>query len=290
MMAMRQRLLDYVSLMKPIITVLLLITTLSAMFVAAHGVPPAALVRWTMLGGALAAGGASALNQYIDRDLDKQMARTAKRPIPAGRIPPSHALIFGLILSVLSVVVYAAFVNWAAALLALAGNLYYVGFYSLWLKRATPQNIVIGGAAGAIPPVVGWAAVTGSVHVAALFLFAIIFYWTPPHFWALALLKRHEYTRGQIPMMPVVWGEEETRRQIFLYSLIVVALTLLLTPAQVTGMFYLGAAALLGIILLIHAGVLWRGGTNKQAWRMYKYSSYYLALLFLAMVIDRTVR
>ncbi|MBI3242996.1 MAG: protoheme IX farnesyltransferase [Chloroflexi bacterium] len=284
---MRQHLLDYVSLTKPLIVALLLLTTLSAMFVAAGAVPPLPLMGWTMLGGALSAGGASALNQYFDRELDAKMARTARRPIPAGRIQPSRALAFGLALSALSLVVFLLFVNLPAALLSLAGNLYYVLFYTLWLKRATPQNIVIGGAAGAIPPLVGWAAATGSVNVAALFLFAIIFYWTPPHFWALALLKRHEYARGQIPMLPVVWGEAETRRQIFLYSLIVVALTLLLTPARVTGLFYLGAAALLGLILLIHAGVLLRGGTNKQAWRMYKYSSYYLALLFLAMVVDR---
>jgi protoheme IX farnesyltransferase len=161
--------------------------------------------------------------------------------------------------------------------------------YTMWLKRATPQNIVIGGAAGAIPPLVGWAAVTGSINIPALFLFAIIFYWTPPHFWALALLKRNEYERGHIPMLPVVHGEKETRWQIFLYSLLVVALTLLLTPAKVTGLFYFASAALLGGILLILAWILLRGGTNKQAWRMYKYSSYYLALLFLAMVIDTTL-
>ena len=284
---MKQRLLDYLTLTKPLIMALLLVTTLAAMFVAAGGAPSVALVSWTMLGGALAAGGASALNQYIDRDLDAQMARTARRPIPAGRIKPNEALIFGSALSLLSFLIFALFVNWPAALLSLAGNLYYVLFYTLWLKRATPQNIVIGGAAGAIPPLVGWAAATGSINIPSLFLFAIIFYWTPPHFWALALLKRNEYQRGRIPMAPVVWGETETRRQIFLYSLIVVALTLLLTPAQVTGLFYLAAASVLGLILLIHAGVLMRGGTNRQAWRMYKYSSYYLALLFLAMVIDR---
>jgi len=283
----KQRLLDYVALTKPLIVALLLVTTLAAMFVAAEGVLSATLIGWTMAGGALAAGGASALNQYLDRDLDAQMARTARRPIPAGRIKPKEGLVFGLVLSVLSLLVFVVFVNWPAALLSLAGNLYYVLFYTLWLKRATPQNIVIGGAAGAIPPLVGWAAATGSINLPSLFLFAIIFYWTPPHFWALALLKRHEYQRGHIPMAPVVWGEAETRRQIFLYSLIVVTLTLLLTPAQVTGLFYLAAALVLGLILLIHAGVLLHGGTNKQAWRMYKYSSYYLALLFIAMVIDR---
>lgn len=286
---MRQRFLDYLTLTKPIIVALLLVTTLAAMFVAAGGVPGTWLVIWTMLGGALSAGGASALNQYIDRDLDAKMARTATRPIPSGRVKANEALAFGLILSIASVLVYGFLVNWTAAVLSLVGNLYYVLFYTMWLKRRTTQNIVIGGAAGAIPPLVGWAAVTGSVNIPALFLFAIIFYWTPPHFWALALLKRNEYERGNIPMLPVVSGEKETRWQIFLYSLIVVALTLLLTPARVTGMFYLGAASLLGLILLIHAGLLLRGGSNKQAWRMYKYSSYYLALLFLAMVIDKTL-
>ncbi len=283
---MTQRLLDYLSLTKPLIVGLLLVTTLAAMFVAAGGAPALELILWTLIGGALAAGGASALNQYIDRDLDAAMARTARRPVPAGRVAALHALAFGLVLSAASFGVYIVFVNWTAALLALAGNLYYVVFYSLWLKRRTPQNIVIGGAAGAIPPLVGWAAVTGNVNIPALFLFAIIFYWTPPHFWALALLKRNEYERGRIPMLPVVRGEKETRWQIFLYSLIVVALTLLLTPARVMGLIYLGAAILLGAVLLIHAGVLLRGGTNRQAWRMYKYSSYYLALLFLAMVVD----
>jgi len=286
---MKQRLLDYLALTKPLIVALLLLTTLAAMFVAKRGWPSFDLVVWTMLGGALSAGGASALNQYIDRDLDKQMARTARRPIPSGRMAAPHALTFGLVLSVLSVLIYAIFVNWVAALLSLIGNLYYVVFYTLWLKRATPQNIVIGGAAGAIPPLVGWAAVTGGVNIPAMFLFAIIFYWTPAHFWALALLKRGEYARGHIPMLPVVSGERETRWQILLYSLITVALTLLLTPANVTGMFYLGSAALLGAGLLLNAGLLMRGGTNRQAWRMYKYSSYYLALLFLAMVIDTTL-
>jgi len=284
---MAQRLRDYLTLTKPIIVALLLVTTLAAMFVAAGGVPSFGLIFWTMVGGALSAGGASALNQYIDRDLDAQMARTAKRPIPSGRISAQHALIFGLALSVISVLIYGFLVNWTAAFLSLVGNLYYVLFYTMWLKRRTTQNIVVGGAAGAMPPLVGWAAVTGSINIPALFLFAIIFYWTPAHFWALALLKRNEYERGHIPMLPVISGEKETRWQIFLYSLIVVALTMLLTPARVTGLFYLGSATLLGLILLVFAGLLLRGGSNKQAWRMYKYSSYYLALLFLAMVIDK---
>ena len=286
---MMRRLLDYLSLTKPIIMLLLLMTTLAAMFVASGGTPPLDLILWTMIGGALSSGGASTLNQYIDRDLDSEMARTAKRPIPSGRIQPTHALIFGLTLSVLSLIIFVVFVNWLAALMSLIGHLYYVVFYTMYLKRATPQNIVIGGAAGAVPPLVGWAAASGEINIPALFLFAIIFYWTPPHFWALALVKRNDYARGQIPMLPVVWGEVETRKQIALYSLILVALTLLLTPANVTGMFYMIAASVLGLILLVHAVMLMRGGTNIQAWRMYKYSSYYLALLFAAMVVDQFI-
>jgi len=284
-----RRLLDYLALTKPIIMILLLMTTLAAMFVASGGMPPLDLILWTMIGGALSSGGASALNQYIDRDLDREMARTAKRPIPSGRIKAMHALIFGLALSVLSLIIFVVFVNGLAALMSLIGHLYYVVFYTMYLKRATPQNIVIGGAAGAVPPLVGWAAASGEINIPALFLFAIIFYWTPPHFWALALVKRNDYARGQIPMLPVVWGESETRKQIALYSLILVALTLLLTPANVTGMFYMIAASVLGLILLVHAVMLIRSGTNTHAWRMYKYSSYYLALLFAAMVMDQFI-
>ncbi|MGH2521633.1 MAG: heme o synthase, partial [Anaerolineales bacterium] len=284
---LRAALADYLALTKPIIMGLLLTTTLAAMVVAGHGWPPLDLLLWTMIGGALAAGGASALNQVIDRELDRHMTRTAQRPLAAGRVDLAAGLSFGLVLSIASFYVLAAFVNPISALLALAGNLYYVLGYTLLLKKATVQNIVIGGGAGAIPPLVGWAAATGQINIPALFLFALVFFWTPPHFWALALLKRNDYARAGVPMLPVVWGEAETRRHILMYTLLVVALSLLLTPARVAGMFYLLAAAILGAVFIVYALWLFRDGGNKMAWRLYKYSSLYLALIFAALVVDR---
>lgn len=281
---------DYLALTKPVIMLLLLTTTYAAMVVAGGSFPPGGLVFWTMLGGALAAGGSSAINQVIDRQLDRLMSRTSQRPIATGRIDPAAGLAFGLVLCVAAFFVLAVFVNGVSALLALAGILYYVIGYSLLLKRKTVQNIVIGGGAGAIPPLVGWAAVAGHINIPALFLFAIVFFWTPPHFWALALLKRHEYARASVPMLPVVWGEAETRRHIFLYTLLVVALSLLLTPARVAGMLFLASAAVLGLILLGYSLRLLAGGGNRVAWRMYKFSSLYLALLFVAMVVDSIMR
>jgi protoheme IX farnesyltransferase len=280
---------DYFMLTKPIIMVLLLTTTVAAMIVGGHGFPPADLLGWTVLGGALAAGGASALNQVIDRNLDQHMSRTARRPIAAGRIDTGGGLAFGLVLSLASFYVLAVFVNPLAAMLALLGNLYYVLGYSVLLKQATVQNIVIGGGAGAIPPLVGWAAAAGSLNMPALFLFAIIFFWTPPHFWALALLKRNDYARANVPMLPVIWGEEETRRHILLYTLVVVALSLLLTPARVAGLLYLVAAAVLGAGFIVCAVLLLRSDANRVAWRLYKYSSLYLALIFAALVVDRLI-
>ena len=286
---LRAALADYITLTKPIIMVLLLVTTASAMVVAGHGWPPLDLFLWTMLGGALASGGASALNQVIDRDVDQHMTRTARRPLATGRLDVAAGLSFGLVLSIASFYVLAAFVNPASALLALFGNLYYVLGYSLLLKKSTAQNIVIGGGAGAVPPLVGWAAVTGGLNIPALFLFALIFFWTPPHFWALALLKRNDYARAGVPMLPVVVGEAETRRHILLYTLLVVALSLLLTPARVAGTFYLISAALLGAGFLVCAFWLFRDGGNRLAWRLYKYSSLYLALIFAALVVDRFI-
>ncbi|MCC7360229.1 MAG: protoheme IX farnesyltransferase [Anaerolineales bacterium] len=280
---------DYFLLTKPIIVGLLLVTTAAAMVVAGHGWPPADLFWWTMLGGGLAAGGAGALNQVIDRHLDQHMSRTSRRPIAAGRVDTAGGLAFGLALSVASFYVLAVFVTPLAALLALFGNLYYVVGYSLLLKQSTVQNIVIGGGAGAVPPLVGWAAATGRLNMEALFLFALIFFWTPPHFWALALLKKNDYARAQVPMLPVLWGEDETRRHIVLYTLLMVALSLLLTPAGVAGWFYLLAAALLGAGFLFFAVWLWRRQGNKPAWRLYKYSSVYLALIFAALVVDRLI-
>lgn len=258
------------------------------MVVAAEGkaLPPFILLA-TILGGALASAGASALNQYIDRDLDGKMSRTRHRPIPAGRIAPAKALIFGLVLVALSVVVLGALVNWLAATLALIGALYYVIVYTILLKRNTVLNILIGGGAGAMPVLVGWAAATGSLAPGAFILFAIVFYWTPPHSWALALLVNTDYARANVPMMPVARGEEAARTQILLYSIQLFALTLLPLPFRMLGLFYLAAAVALGGGLLVESARLLREKTGAAARRTYKYSTFYLALLFLAMIIDQ---
>ena len=283
---LRQRLGDFYRLNKPIIVLLLLVTTYAGMVVGGKRLPSLELTFWTMLGGALAAGGASALNQYIDREVDKAMQRTAKRPIPSGRMKPAEGLAYGIAACLTAFFLLAGFVNLLAALLSLAGIVYYVVLYSLWLKHATVQNIVIGGGAGAIPPLVGWAAATGSLNIPSLFLFAIIFFWTPPHFWALALVRRNDYARGGVPMLPVVRGEMETRKQVFIYTLELVGLTLLIPLFNLGGSIYLISALVLGLWLI---GVAWRvlkQGGNKIAWTMYRTSSMYLAFLFLAMVID----
>ncbi len=285
----KQRGKDLLQLTKPIIVALLLVTTYAGMVVGAHALPSLSLAFWTMLGGALAAGGSGAVNQYIDRELDTHMTRTAKRPIAAGRMTPAEGLAFGLALLVMSFYFFAGFVNLLAALLALAGMIYYIVLYSLWLKQATVQNIVIGGGAGAIPPLVGWAAATGSLTIPALFLFAIIFMWTPPHFWALALIKQKEYARAGVPMLPVVRGERNTRWQIWLYTLELVALTLLLPVLGMAGSVFWISAILLGAILIYVAWQVWKVGGNKIAYRMYRYSSMYLALLFFALVVDALV-
>jgi protoheme IX farnesyltransferase len=279
---------DYVALTKPGIMTLLLTTTLCAMLIAARGVPPFWLVAVTMLGGVLAAGGANALNCFIDRDIDAQMARTRNRAVAAGRVSPDAALAFGLTLTVASVLVLGVMVNWTAAALALAGNLYYVFVYTKWLKRSTPHNIVIGGAAGAVPPLVGWAAVTGDLSPLAWGLFAIIFAWTPPHFWALALLKQGDYTRAAVPMLPVVSGEAETRRQIVIYTVGLALLCIALTPLGL-GAIYLGAALVLNGIFLWFAIRLYFQPSKRVARQMFFFSLWYLALLFAAAVIDRIV-
>jgi protoheme IX farnesyltransferase len=242
-----------------------------------------------MLGGALAAGGSGAVNQYIDRQLDQRMTRTSKRPIASGRMTAAEGLAFGLGLLFISFYVFAGFVNLTAALLSLAGMIYYVLLYSLWLKHVTVQNIVIGGGAGAIPPLVGWAAATGGLAVPALFLFAIIFLWTPPHFWALALIRTKDYERAGVPMLPVVRGLAETRWQIFLYTIQLVVLTLLMPVLDMAGSIYFVSAIVLGAILLYAAWRVWREGGNKLAWRMYRYSSMYLALLFAALMVDALI-
>lgn len=284
--ALRRRALDFLVLSKPVIVALLLVTTYAGMVVGGRQIPPAALTFWTLLGGALAAGGASALNQYIDRETDKDMQRTANRPIPGGRLKPAEGLAYGLGACLAAFFLLAGAVNLLAAVLSLAGMIYYVLIYSIWLKRLTVQNIVIGGGAGAIPPLVGWAAATGGLNVPALFLFAIIFFWTPPHFWALALVRRKDYARGRVPMLPVVRGEAETRKQILIYTLELVALTLLLPLFSLAGTVYLVSALALGLWLIYAAWRVYKKGGNKTAWKMYRYSSMYLMFLMIAMVVD----
>jgi protoheme IX farnesyltransferase len=256
------------------------------MVVGAGRWPGTEVVLWTMLGGALSAGGASALNQYIDRDLDGRMQRTQRRPFPSGRIGEAQGLSFAIVLCLAGFYTLAMAVNVLSALLSLAGMIYYVVLYSLVLKQSTPQNIVVGGGAGAIPPLVGWAAATGSLSMAAFFLFAVIFFWTPPHFWALALLRRKDYARAGVPMLPVVESERSTAWQILLYSVQLVALTLLLPLAGVGGAGFALAAAAFGIGFIAFAWRLWRHGGNRLAYGLYRYSSMYLALIFAAMVVD----
>jgi protoheme IX farnesyltransferase len=281
---------DFLSLTKPIVVLLLLFTTYGGMVVGQRAWPAFSLTLVTLVGGALAAGGSSAINQYIDRGLDRLMVRTAKRPIAAHRLTPAEGLAFGVALCLLAFYLLAGLVNMLAALLAVAGMLYYVVLYSLLLKNATVQNIVIGGGAGAIPPLVGWAAVTGDLTLSGFMLFVIIFFWTPPHFWALALVRQNDYARAGVPMLPVVRGEPETRWQIFLYTLVLVAITLLLPILGMgQGAVYMGAAGLLGIWLISTAVRVWRGSGNKGAWKMYRYSSMYLAFLFVAMMIDAVI-
>lgn len=277
---------DFLMLTKPIVVALLLVTTYAGMVIGGGRWPSFALTFWTLLGGFLAAGGAGAINQYLDREDDGKMQRTQKRPIPSGRLTPAQGLAFGIGISLLSFYVMVARVNLLAAILSLAGFVYYVVIYSLWLKKATPQNIVIGGGAGAIPPLVGWAAAAGNLHLSALFLFVIIFMWTPPHFWALALVRRNDYARAGVPMLPVVRGEQETRRQIFLYTLELVGLTMLLPLFGLGGTFTLIGAIFLGLWLTSAAWKVWKQAGNKVAWKMYRYSSMYLAFLFMVMVID----
>jgi protoheme IX farnesyltransferase len=278
---------DYYELTKPRIIVLLLITTAAAMVMAARGVPPLGLTLWTLLGGALAAASAGAFNCVIDRDIDLVMKRTMSRPIPQGRITPIAATIFASALGVVSFAMLYVHVNPLAAYLSLSGNLYYVFVYTLWLKRTTTLNIVIGGAAGAVPPLVGWAAVAHQVGTPALALFALVFLWTPPHFWALALMTETDYHKASIPMLPNVRGVARTKIEIFVYSIILVAASLALTPLHIMGMWYFIPAAILGAIFLVDAGKLLFGETKPLARALFSYSLLYLALTCLAMVLDR---
>jgi heme o synthase len=290
----------YIALTKPRIIELLLVTTVPAMVLASRQVPGiqigswAWLVVWTMVGGTLAAGSANSINCYLDRDIDLLMTRTRRRPLPAHEVEPERAVVFGIVLGVISFAVMAWFVNLLAAFLTLLAIAFYVVVYTMILKRTTPQNIVIGGAAGALPPVIGWAAVTGSVQLPAILLFALVLYWTPPHFWALSLRIRKDYAAAGVPMLPVVRGIPETTRQIGLYTILLVAISLILWSVAHMGAIYLAAAIVLGAIFLRQAYVLWRQGTSPerstaQAIRLYKYSITYLSLLMLAVAIDALV-
>jgi protoheme IX farnesyltransferase len=281
---------DLVTLTKPRIISLLLVTTIAPMFITPAGMPSWSQIGWVALGGYLMAGGANAINMWFDRDIDDKMVRTRTRPIPAGRIAAGAALFFGLTLGAVSFVLFWHFVNPLSAWLALGGLAFYVLVYTVWLKRLSPQNIVIGGAAGAFPPMVGWAAMTGSISLGALYLFAIIFYWTPPHFWALALNKQRDYGAAGIPMMPNVHGVHETKRQMLLYTLMLIPLTIMPSVVGITGLLYGVAAILLGVRFV---QLCWRivreDGVTPTTWKLYKYSLSYLALLFVAMAADRWI-
>ncbi len=280
----------YYELSKPRIIVLLLVTTAASMVMAARGVPPPALLFWTLLAGALAAASAGAFNCVWDADIDRVMKRTQVRPIPQGRLSPRDATIYAAVAGALSFAIFFRLVDPLAAWLSLAGNVYYVVIYTMWLKRITPLNIVVGGAAGSVPPLVGWAAVTHTVGAPALGLFALIFLWTPPHFWSLALTTESEYGKAKIPMFPNVYGAERTKREIVYYSLLLVAASLLLYPLHVMGAFYFAAAAVLGGVFVLDALRTWREQTSTlQARKLFRYSLLYLALMCAVMVIDRIV-
>ena len=285
----RQTIANYVDLMKPHVTVLLLGVTAASMAIANQGLPPLVLLIPTLLGGAMAAGSANCINCYIDRDIDLIMGRTQRRSLPSGRVEPQQALVFGIALGIGAFIIFVAFVNLLSAVLACSAILFYVFVYTIGLKRTSTQNIVIGGAAGAVPVLVGWAAITNNLSLPAIWLFAIIFFWTPPHFWALSLLIQKDYEKAGIPMLPVVKGEAETRRQILLYSVIVLAVTLVLFAMGVMGYFYLVGAVILGGGLIYLAIRLWRDQSKKWARTLFWYSNMYLAAIFAIMVLDRVI-
>ena len=277
---------DYVMLTKPRIISLLLVVTFIPMFLAGSQAPSLWLIVWTMVGGFLAAGGANAINQYVDRDIDHVMVRTRKRPLPGGRLTPLQVLWFGIALCVASFVILWWQVNLLTAVLALSGFLFYVFIYSGWLKRRSTQNIVIGGAAGAFPPLVGWAAVANELSLLPILMFLIVFYWTPPHFWALALMRQKEYKAAGVPMLPVVAGDRETHRQIVLYSVLLFLFSVIPVFLRLLGPVYLVLTIILNGIFLWQAVDIWRKPTNANVWRLYKYSLIFLALVFVAMGID----
>lgn len=281
---------DYIALTKPRIISLLLLTAVGGMVLAAKGLPEPVIAISVLLGGYLAAGGAHALNHYLERDLDRAMDRTSQRPVASGRVSPTRALVFGVALNIAAFLLLATIVNVPAAIITMSGTVIYVFVYTIGLKRSTPQNIVIGGAAGAVPPMVGWVAVTGSLDLAAWYMFAIIFFWTPPHFWALALLMKDDYAKAGVPMLPVVASVNETKWQILLYTLVLVALTFMFFTTKVVGLVYMAGAILLGgVFVFYNVRLLWREGING-AKASYLYSLLYLALLFSTIMIDAIVQ
>ena len=277
---------DYVALTKPRIISLLLVTALGGMFLAAEGSPETSLILVVLGGGALAAGGANALNHWLDRDIDSLMVRTSDRPVVVGRVQPERALAFGIALNAVSAVMLVTLVNPISAALTMSATLFYVFVYTKGLKRTTPQNIVIGGAAGAVPPLVGWTAVAGSVELPALYLFAIVFFWTPPHFWALGLMLKDDYARANVPMLPVVAGVAETKKSIFLYTLLLAALSMMFFATGYVSWVFLGSASGLGFGFIYYAWMLMREPGIEGAKPLYLYSLMYLALLFLAVIVD----
>ena len=281
---------DYVALTKPKIISLLLLTAAGGMFLAEQGVPSLVTLAWVWIGGALASGGANAINQHLDRDIDREMRRTQARPVAGQRVSPRYALAFGIGLNVVAFALLALLVNPLAAVLTLLASLFYVFVYTLWLKRTTPNNIVIGGAAGAVPPMVGWVAVTGSLDLPAVYLFAIIFFWTPPHFWALSLLIQKDYEQAGVPMLPVVSSRGQTTLHIFLYSIALTGLTLMFALLPHVGVIYLASAAALGAPFIWLAWRLWREDSRGRAKATYLYSLAYLALLFVAVMVDSVVK
>ena len=281
---------DYVALTKPRVMSLLLLTATTGIFVAERGVPSGMLIAYVLIGGALASGGASALNMWFEEDLDRRMGRTKARPVALGRITSRNAFIFGIALNIASFTLLSLTTNTLAAGLAMLGTVLYFGLYTVWLKRSTVHNIVIGGAAGAIPPLVGYAAVDGNLTLSAWYLFAIIFFWTPPHFWALALMIKSDYARAGVPMLPVVQGDEKTKLLILLYSVLVVAVSVLYTAADTAlGYIYLTGSLVLGAGLIYYAARLYRGAPRGFAWSLYRFSLLYLAALFVIIMVDSSV-
>ena len=286
----RRRVLAYLELTKPRISLLVMVTAVPALLLAGGGVSDPLRFWGTLVGTVLAAGSAASFNHYVDRDIDALMRRTRTRPLPAGVLPPRDALVVGFTLAALAWAVLSACANGLAAAIAMASIVYYAVVYSMWLKRRTPQNIVIGGGAGASAPLIAWAAMTGRVELTAVLLAAIVFLWTPPHFWALALYRRDDYLRANLPMLPVTHGEAETRRQILLYSLVLVPVTLAVAPLGGAGPLYWLPAAIMGGLFIYFAFILWRSAETAHAVRLFRYSILYLFLVFAFMAADAAVQ